>query len=427
MPLLHTNNDPIEGAIEVTSTSRQTARTDDIPLRQSTDQTRLVFSPTIVDNSKTPENSVSGKLLYERKAKGDELFPSDRGDDFISKRSVRKDDALEIALSTSEVRALYLGLQMLYKMHDDIGEIESGTMAYVLVDRASRTLLQLLKSDASTARLMADADTFELVRELLKILTQGSSRDSLASVLKELADGNISQLSTELDLEMLARAARDMRANLNNPDEEYWQSAILEKYPWVVGHVFATPCMLFASKAYVGGKAIDNKKGHVVDFLYQNKLTGNVSLVEIKTPCTGLLGKEYRNGSYSISTDLSGAVTQVLSYKQTLLNEFAVLQMNSSTHMEAFSPKCVILAGCLSQFVDSNGFSNRDKLSSFENFRNNLNGISILTFDELLQRVEDLISILDAHGRSIDVTAEKTNDSANSVYSQNVDVENIPF
>lgn len=36
----------------------------------------------------------------------------------------------------------------------------------------------------------------------------------------------------------------------------------------------------------------------------------------------------------------------------------------------------------------------RTKVSSFENFRSSLNGITILTYDELLRKIEDLIEIL---------------------------------
>lgn len=35
-----------------------------------------------------------------------------------------------------------------------------------------------------------------------------------------------------------------------------------------------------------------------------------------------------------------------------------------------------------------------DMLSSFENFRNSLTGVTVVTFDELILRVKDLIQIL---------------------------------
>ena len=73
------------------------------------------------------------------------------------------------------------------------------------------------------------------------------------------------------------------------------------------------PCALYEAQAYVGGKTIDNHNGSALDFLYQNKLTNNVVLVEIKTPVTKLLGRQYRARSYSMSDELSGGIAQVLS------------------------------------------------------------------------------------------------------------------
>lgn len=44
------------------------------------------------------------------------------------------------------------------------------------------------------------------------------------------------------------------------------------------------------------------------------KLSQNVALIEIKTPCTEIIGKSYR-GTFSFSYELSGAVNQVLNYR----------------------------------------------------------------------------------------------------------------
>lgn len=84
-----------------------------------------------------------------------------------------------------------------------------------------------------------------------------------------------------------------------------------------IGSNFACPCTIFADKAYVGGKGINNSGGNLCDFIYQNSLSQNVALIEIKTPCTELIGNQYR-GTYSFSYDLSGAVNQVLNYRDKL-------------------------------------------------------------------------------------------------------------
>ena len=51
------------------------------------------------------------------------------------------------------------------------------------------------------------------------------------------------------------------------------------------------------------------------------------------------------------------------------------------------SPKCVVIIGKLASM-------NSTQIAAFESFRNSLSGVQILTFDELYQRVIDLIAIL---------------------------------
>lgn len=61
-------HDMTDTTVDVVSTSATTADASPIVLAQ-TDMLRLKFLPTLVDNGKEPEKSVSGKLLYEKSAR----------------------------------------------------------------------------------------------------------------------------------------------------------------------------------------------------------------------------------------------------------------------------------------------------------------------------------------------------------------------
>jgi len=127
--------------------------------------------------------------------------------------------------------------------------------------------------------------------------------------------------------------------------EEFWQRT-LRQYAFVLSQLFAHPVVLFKDKAYVGGKGLDNTGGHIVDFLLTNQLTRNAVLVEIKTPETNLLGKQYRTGGvYGASDELSGAIAQVLTYRQSLVQEISSLASKTQGEIEAFSPCCMVLIG----------------------------------------------------------------------------------
>lgn len=373
-------------SVTVVPTSSHSGDVPPIDLREPTDVTRLRFAPKVVMGSDSSDVMVEGTFLYERKGRKDSCFPLDACSDFISKRTVRKGDALKLALSSRETKALYDGLSKLYRAADGMDGIPYGASTYVAVDRTARTLLELLKKDPSTVRMIADEDMLSLVRELLRLLTQGASKDDLREVLVGLEDNSLQSLSSSFSAERLKRVREEFASNINNGKENYWQ-AFFEKNAWVISQVLCVPCALYESQAYAGGKSLGNKGGNLPDFLYQNRLTKNVAIVEIKTPLTSLLGEPYRSNSYSMSKELSGAVAQVQSYKQALLNEFNSLYMNSGGGFEVFSPLCVIVLGSTSELSD------RAKSGSFENFRGCLSGVIVLTYDELLGKIDDLIDL----------------------------------
>ena len=383
---------PSDDSIRIESTSKKTASAPDIDLRDRTDVTRLYFKPTIVENEKDPASTIRGKLIYERKGRNDSAFPLDDVPEKISKNSIKKGDTLELELHASEVRRLYQGLHDLYALSGEMEGIPFGVKTYVPLDSASRPVLYLLRSDPSATRKIASGETNVIVKELLKLLTQGTSPEEIASAFSDLGQGNLRSLSESVNLELLRRVAKRIEDNLDNDNEDFWQTDVFGSQQWILGHLFAAPCTLFQSKAYVGGKSIDNHCGNIADFLYQNDLTGNVAIIEIKTPQTKILGRKYRNVCYELTGEISGAVNQVLGYRQSLMNNIASLQRESEKSFEALHPRCILIAGRIDELSDPKA------LSTFENFRQSLNGVFIVTYDELLQRIKDLISLLTVPG-----------------------------
>ena len=92
-------------------------------------------------------------------------------------------------------------------------------------------------------------------------------------------------------------------------------------------------------------------------------------------------------GTYSFSYELSGAINQVLNYRDKLTKEYYSLCHQSSEPFEVLSPKCVVIIGKMASLTPG-------QVAAFENFRNSLSNVLILTFDELYQRIVDLIAVL---------------------------------
>lgn len=293
---------------------------------------------------------------------------------------------MELQLDTSETYALYTGLRQLYELYENMGGIPYGKTTFTRVDSSYREFLSILQNDPSAARMIAQEENYELVKILLRLITQTDSHESLKKSLSELQDNNLQHLTASLNIEKLQRVAALMRDNLDNDSEEFWQTTVFKENQWVLAQVFACPCTIFAEKAYVGGKSINNRGGNLCDFIYQNSLSQNVALIEIKTPCTEIIGNQYR-GTFSFSYELSGAVNQVLNYRDNLTKEYYAISHNSNEPFEVLSPKCVVVIGKMASLTST-------QIAAFENFRNNMNNVTIITFDELYERINDLIDIL---------------------------------
>jgi len=174
-------------------------------------------------------------------------------------------------------------------------------------------------------------------------------------------------------------------SNKSSKKENFWQKT-LKKYSWILSLAISEPTVIFNKEAFLGGKNIKNKKGNIIDFIYLNKLSESCALIEIKTPQTKLLGKRYRN-VYSISTEFTGALNQLLNYKESFQKDFYSLVYNSKDKFNLISPKCYLIIG-------NQELMNKEEIKSFELFRKNISNVTILTYDELFEKLFFVLSII---------------------------------
>lgn len=77
------------------------------------------------------------------------------------------------------------------------------------------------------------------------------------------------------------------------------------------------------------------------------------------------------------------------------MTKLSQLKMDSpGREFEAFNPQCIVIIGSTAEFERHSAEARGVAIATFENFRNALNGVTIITFDELLQKVDDLIDVL---------------------------------
>ena len=112
-------------------------------------------------------------------------------------------------------------------------------------------------------------------------------------------------------------------------------------------------------------------------------LDKSVVIVEIKTPHTKVLGSKYRTNTYAISDELTGAIVQTLNYKTEIQRDFHRLVYETTAKFEVLEPSCIVIIGNLGNEILDN-----KQMRSFDLFRNTLNNFTIITYDELFEKLE---------------------------------------
>lgn len=358
--------------IEVESTSSHSAKCSDIVIRQ-TDQVRLVFRPEIVDNQSNPEARVKGTFIYQKKAKADSWLKLDT----VPLSSLKKGSGYQLSLHSDEVLTLRRELYDLARLHRKQG-IPQGHAEFVKVQSDSlATLLELTQADLDDFLSANKSDAFKVFGRVLRWLSESPEIASqLAIDATELPTLNaiVSRANLRAVLKLWSE-------NSCNPDEEFWQRE-LSKHTFVLGLLFAYPIVVIQGKAFVGSKSYDNKHGSLVDFLARVPGTGNAILIGIKNPTTVLLGAKYRNDVFPPSVDLVGAISQVIHYRESLAND---PNIRHGADLSPSEPRCLIIIGSRERELKDDF-----RARSFERFRERLTGVTIITFDEVFERIKNL-------------------------------------
>jgi hypothetical protein len=342
------------------STSRNSAVVSDIILRE-TETTRLIFRPVIVENPHNKKACVRGHFIFQKKKVSGNW--EDYNDFSLSK--LKDGEWIKLELKAGEVYKLLDEFEKLKKAFEQYGIILGQAQFEVTQGNLENVLLQLSK--------------FE-------------NKELIIKTLEKIKPEDLQNLDSIIGVGKFKKAVDFWKSNKNEDDEEFWQKFFKEN-SWIISQVFSYSAVLFQDKAYVGGKGVDNKGGNVIDFIYQNGLTKNTALVEIKTPAKKLVSILYRgqqkDGVYSIGNELTGAINQVLNYKEELQKQFFALAKNSEKKFDVFNPKSIVIIGSLELEKLENG-----RLKSFELFRHSNKDVEIITYDELFNKIEIFLSLL---------------------------------
>jgi hypothetical protein len=371
--------------IETRSTSSKTAQCTAIVLRE-TAQIRLVFVPTLVDNATAIDACDRGEFVYQKKLKNDQWVAINT----IPLSSIKSGDAFKLELHSSELLTLMRELSPLYRIYRQHG-IQRGRSTFVRLEASLARFLALGESELAAFLESHPDDAATTLLRLVKWLSGSHQGTDIVSRFAATRPDQLPTLAAVLGLAAVKDALNYWSKNKANDSEEFWQRVLTER-AFVLSQLFAYPIVIMKSKAYLGGKQFDNKGGNIVDFLATIESTDAVILIEIKTPQTRLLGSEYRDGVFPISVELSGAVAQALRYRQRLMRELLSITADRPRPLTLGEPRCLIIAGDASRELTNNALR-----ENFELQRERMQGVAIVTYDELFRRLERLTTLLEGN------------------------------
>lgn len=362
--------------VETSSTSAHTAECSPVVLREK-DRVRLVFKPVIVVNDTNSRACIRGEFVYERKSPKDEWQPLNT----LSLNSIKFGEEYKLELHSGELLELMETLGPLYRAQWTAGAAPQGKQVFVRMETQLAKFLQLEQKELESFLTSHSKDAIEVLTKLIRWLSSGSLSATASHALAQLEPSRLPAVTALIGLSSLKTALEEWESHSDNGSEAHWQQA-LSRHAFVLSQLFAHPVVVIQQQAYLGGKAIDNTGGSYLDFLAASTATGGVALIEIKTPKTPLLGSEYRNGVHPASTELNGALAQILKYRHTFATEFHKLGQAKGHDLVLGGTPCVVIAGNAKKELVT-----KERREAFEAFRCQLTDVRIITFDELFEKL----------------------------------------
>jgi hypothetical protein len=364
---------------------------DDTTL-DSTPLTRTVFRAEIHTNG---DKGVRGWIICQKKGRSEEWEDTKK----IDFRKLKSGEGANIELGTEALGKLVERYGILGAQVHDHG-VPFGTHEYVSGKKDEVVVTNSSAVATSINALLAQENGEDFWRELSA---------NHPELLKRLAYGAV-QVDRHNELELF-KGFLDNPANLiayatargidSSKPEKVWQY-FFEHNPWIFGYGLDYAFLsILQREATVGSPTAGGREQEFVDFLMGS--SEYTVLVELKTPQTPLFAaKQNRAGTWSLSSDLIDAESQILEQKASLQDyaaknpEKMINKEGNHIHQRTLNPKTILIVGCSDQFDGCPTDLERDiKLRTFELHRRDLANVRILTFDELYERAWHIVEIAD--------------------------------
>lgn len=247
-------------------------------------------------------------------------------------------------------------------------------------------VIRSLTEEVSTGYVMDAADRAVLVDELARA----------APKVAQESPGRFGRLCADLELvslEVLIDGFEKGLGGRHAGDEDHWQW-FFNTNQFALQQVFSAPIVVARQLAHVRGEDVAGRGSRIADFLCANTVTRTAVVVEIKTPATVLMDTRAYRGRGSAAVfpphrDLSGSVSQVQSQMASVPRDLA--QRLGSTPELDLDPWNDVRGGVIAGRVSSIPDQARE---SFLRYRAGLATVTVLGYDEVLDRLKALLAVL---------------------------------
>jgi hypothetical protein len=338
---------------------------------------RYIFFPVLVNNEKDETKSLSGEFVVQRKGKNDawedmETLPINK---------MVKDTWIKLDLSSAPLELLVDYCIAIKKL-----ALEQGIKFSVSTEKKLFMIDKGLYTD-DIKTLMTNPDFLPSIKKYFQ------SADSIDTVVKMFSEVNMNQFALKIlddSAEKLYISLKSRFINidlfdsmLSNDSEPFWQEFFTSN-PHILSMVIPSLFQIIQEQPYLGGKNISQKGSNLGDYIYKFG-SKNTAIIEIKTPKSILMNSTaYRSlsGVFVPGKDLIGGIQQLHKQKDEYQKNFYQLNFQSDKDsLQSYEPQLFLIIGNTIDLMP-------DQLKSFELFRNQQKNLSILTYNEISDKLK---------------------------------------
>ena len=368
-------------------TSNKTIEVRPLVLREN-EKLRMLYIPKIVDKGNDWNNSIEGSVVVQRKMKTEKWSHIKE----INLTNLKAGEWVKMNLSSSELLLINEYSNKLREMCIKEGMLWKIANKQILIldeDVNKEDIKKIIPALKESPNIKYIIEELLRDKDLIDLLFQ--NKEKIKETLSNISEDNKKEILEELNLELIN--PKRLKEKIDKKDEEskkesFWQEEF-ESNPHILSVAIPNILQIISDQTYMGGKRIDNRGSSIADFVYKKGID-NVCIIEIKTPLTKIIEKnKYRDNVYVPSQELTSSIVQV-KQKDSLMKNYNAIWRESheeGINFKAFDPKCYLIIGNTSDL-------NTKQLESFNLFRNELRTVEVITYDELLSKMEILYKVL---------------------------------